>query len=185
MAKLIVWEFLTLDGVMEAPEKWQFPFVNSEIMNTNQIQIHSLDALLLGRVTYEIFAASWPQRTNNEYGMADKLNSMPKYVVSTKLKTAEWSGTHIINSDIGATIRELKRKITGNIGVIGSATLVALLARENLIDEYQLQIYPTILGSGKRLFDEGFPNTELHLLASTAFATGVTALAYRARKAEQ
>jgi dihydrofolate reductase len=178
MAKLIVIEFLTLDGVMEAPENWQFSFVNPEIMEVNQSQIHSLDALLLGRVTYEIFAAAWSQRTNNEFGMADKLNTMPKYVVSAKLKAAEWAGTTLINDNAGEAIRQLKQNTTGNIGVIGSANLVKLLAQERIIDEYQIQVYPTILGSGKRLFDAGFPSGKLQLQHSETFSTGVTLLTY-------
>src|SRR5262247_3431120 len=107
MRKLIVAEFLTVDSVMEASEEWQPPYVSEDVAEAIQASIHASEAMLLGRVTYELFAAYWPYQTNNEFGIADKLNSQPKFVVSTTLEKAEWNNTTLIKGNVADEIRKL------------------------------------------------------------------------------
>ena len=178
MRKIIVSEFLTLDGVMEAPEEWQFPYLSDDVAEFIKVQILALDAQLLGRVTYDIFAASWPSQTNNEFGIADKLNSMPKYVVSSTLKKADWNPTTVINGNVVEAISKLKQQPGGSIGITGSATLVQSLMKADLIDEYQLQVYPIVLGKGRRLFKDGI-DKKLKLVESKTFSSGVVILIYQ------
>ena len=179
MSKIIVSEFLTLDGVMEAPEAWQFPYISDDVGEYIQAQILALDAQLLGRVTYDIFAASWPLQTNNEFGIADKLNSMPKYVVSSTLKKAEWNPSTIISGNVVEEIAKLKQQPVGNIGITGSATLVQSLMEADLNDEYQLQVYPIILGRGLRLFKDGMDKLPLKLVEAKPFRSGAVAFIYQ------
>jgi len=155
MGKVIVYEYVTLDGVVEAPETWQFPYVSSDVAETIQLQIAEVDAILLGRVTYDIFAASWPTRTHNEFGVADKLNSAPKYVVSSTLEKPDWNNTTLIKENVPEEIARLKQQSGGNIAILGSAALVQSLMGGEFIDEYQLMAYPIVLGSGKRLSQRG------------------------------
>ncbi len=179
MSKIIVSEFLTLDGVMEAPEDWQFPYLSDDMSAFIQEQILALDAQLLGRVTYDIFAAYWPLQTNNEFGIADKLNRMPKYVVSSTLKKAEWNPSTIISGNVAEAVAKLKQESVGNLGITGSATLVQSLMEADLIDEYQLQVYPIVLGKGRRLFRDGMDKLPLKLVESKTFSSGVVALSYQ------
>src|SRR5260221_8829524 len=132
MRKIIVAEFLTLDGVMEAPETWQFPFLSDDISEYIKTGILALDAQLLGRVTYEIFASYWPLQTHNEFGIADKLNSAPKYVVSSTLQKADWNPSTIIKGNVLEAVKALKQQGSGNIGVTGSALLVQSLMEAGL-----------------------------------------------------
>ena len=177
MRKVIVYEYMTLDGVVEAPEKWQFPYLSNDVAETIQTQISDADAIVLGRVTYDIFAASWPQRTHNEFGVADKLNSAPKYVVSSTLKNPDWSNTTLIKGNTPEEIAKLKQGPGGNIAILGSAALVQSLMGCDLIDEYQLMVHPIAIGSGKRLFPTGV-NLPLKLVESKAFTSGVILLRY-------
>jgi dihydrofolate reductase len=179
MRKIIVGMFLSLDGVMEAPETWQFPYITPDVNESIQAQILESDALLLGRVTYEIFASYWPLQTHNEFGIADKLNNQPKYVVSSTLKKAEWNNTTIINNNAMAEIARLKQQLGGDIAVTGSATLIEALMQADLIDEYQLQVHPVVLGSGRRLFRDGSAPKTLNLVDSKAFSSGVVLLTYQ------
>jgi dihydrofolate reductase len=176
--KIIVSEFLSLAGVMEAPEEWQFPYLSEDMAEFIKADILALDAQLLGRVTYDIFAASWPAQTNNEFGIADKLNSMPKYVVSSTLKKGDWNPTTVISGNVVEAITRLKQQPGGSIGITGSATLVQSLMEADLIDEYQLQIYPIVLGKGRRLFKDGIAN-KLKLVESKTFNSGAIALTYQ------
>ena len=125
MRRLVAYEYVTLDGVVEAPEKWQFPYLTDDVAELIKTQILEADAVLLGRATYDIFAASWPSRTNSEFGVADKLNSMPKYVVSRTLRKAEWHNSTVIKGDVAKEVAELKEQPGGIIAIIGSARLVA------------------------------------------------------------
>src|SRR6266498_1497948 len=152
MRKVIVYEYVTLDGVMESPEKWQFPYFSDDFAEFNKAHILSFDASLLGRMTYEIFASYWPLQTNNEFGLADKINSVPKFVVSSTLENVEWNNSKLIRDSqhiIHEGISKLKQQADGNIGIIGSATLVQSLMRTDLIDEYRLLVHPIVVGSGK------------------------------------
>jgi dihydrofolate reductase len=181
MRKLIVYEYMTLDGVVEAPEKWQFSYLSDDVAEVIQSQILEADAILLGRVTYDIFAASWPSRTNNEFGVADKLNSAPKFVVSSTLDRVEWNNSTLIRGNVVEEITRLKLQPDGNMAIIGSASLIQSLVEHDLIDEYRLMVYPVVLGSGKRLFPEG-NNLALRLVDANVFSSGVVLLRYQADK---
>jgi len=178
MRKIIVFEYMTLDGVMEAPEKWQFPYLSKDVAEVIQSQISDVDAILLGRATYDIFAASWPSRTHNEFGVADKLNSAPKYVTSSTLVNPDWNNTTQIDGNVPEEIARLKRQPGGDIGILGSAALVQSLMGSGLIDEYRLMVHPIVLGYGKRLFQEE-NNLALKLVEVKAFSSGVLLLRYQ------
>lgn len=180
--KIIVSEFLTLDGVMEAPEKWQFPFISPDMAEDIKIHILESDVLLLGRVTYDIFAASWPQQTHNEFGIADKLNRQPKVVVSSTLAKASWNPSTIIKAHPMDAIAQLKQQPGGSIAVTGSNRLVHALMKADLIDEFRLYIHPIILGSGVKLFTKGLDTTTLKLVECQRFASGVMVVTYQPAK---
>ncbi len=178
MRKLVAFEYVTLDGVMEAPEKWQFPYLADDVAQLIKAQILEADAVLLGRVTYDIFAASWPSRTNNEFGVADKLNSMPKFVISRTLQKAEWHNSTLIKGDVAKEVAGLKQQPGGNIAIIGSGKLVGALMQHALIDEYRLMIHPVVLGSGQHLFPDGI-HAALTLIETRTFSSGVVLLRYQ------
>lgn len=182
MRKVVVTMFLTLDGVMEAPEKWSFQFWNDEIAKFKTDELFATDAHLLGRVTYQGFAAAWPSRTD-EAGFADRMNSLPKYVVSTTLEKAEWNNSTIIKEDIAGAVSKLKQQPGQDILVAGSATLAHTLRQHDLIDEYRLLTYPVVLGSGKRLFKDGSKAT-LKLVEAKTFSSGVVLLRYQPDRKE-
>jgi dihydrofolate reductase len=180
MRKVIASEFVSLNGVMEAPETWHFPFVDAELQSEiNDASVHSLETLLLGRVTYDTFAAFWPLHTQNEFGISDKINSMSKVVVSSTLERAEWNNSSIINGNLAEEISRLKQQPGGNIGIIGSAKLVQSLLAMDLIDEVRLWVHPIVINGGARLFNEGFGSHSMTLLESKTHGTGVVTLLYR------
>ena len=163
MGRIVVSEFVSLDGVMEDPGGaegtpqggWAFKFERGDDGDRYKLdELMDAEAMLLGRVTYEGFAKAWPTITD-EVGFAAKMNGMPKYVVSSTLDKAEWENSTILPGDGVAEAAGLRRKLDGNILVAGSTSLVHALHDAGLIDEYRLMIYPTVLGSGKRLFPEG------------------------------
>jgi dihydrofolate reductase len=176
MARLAATLFVTLDGVVESPEKWSFPYWNDEIGKFKHEETFASDALLLGRVTYEGFAAAWPSRKDPE-GFADRFNSMPKYVASRTLKKLEWNNSHLIKGDLAAGVRRLKDKPGQDIVIHGSPGLIHSLTPHDLIDEYRLLLFPLVLGHGKRLFDEA-SRGNLKLVESKSFDTGVIKLVY-------
>jgi dihydrofolate reductase len=178
MRKIVVSEFLSADGVMEAPDTWQFPFQSEEMGAITGRQTNDTDAFLLGRVTYEIFAGFWPTMTNNEFGVADKYNSVPKYVVSTTLQKADWNNSTLIKSNIIEEIRKLKQQPGGKIGIIGSAKLVHSLLDAGLIDEVQVLVHPLVLGKGVRLFADGY-SSPMKLVDSKTLPLGVVYLSYQ------
>jgi len=169
--------FMTLDGVVEAPDKWSFPFWSDETGKFKSDELHATDALLLGRVTYEGFAAAWPGRKDEE-GFADRFNSMPKYVASKTLKKLEWNNSHLIKGNLAAEVSKLKQQPGHDIVIHGSPTLIRSLLPHDLIDEYRLLVYPIVLGRGKRLFDET-SQAKLKLAESETFSKGVVKLVYR------
>jgi dihydrofolate reductase len=173
MRNLIVTEFLSLDGVMEDPA-WTGPYWNDEIATFKTDETTTSDALLLGRVTYQGFAAAWPQSPDPG---AEYFNSVRKYVVSTTLDSAEWNNSTLLKHDIVQAITNLKQQIGQDITVHGSAALAQTLVQHGLVDRYHLLIYPVIIGSGKRLFGEGVAAT-LRLVESRTFSSGVVALVY-------
>ena len=160
MSKLVVTQFVTLDGVMQDPggsegfERggWAFQFDRGPEGDKFKLdEVMASDALLLGRVTYEGFAAAWPSRTGD---FADKFNTMPKYVVSTTLENPEWNNTTVIKGNVAEQVSALKQEPGGDILVNGSAQLVQTLMEHDLVDEYRLMVFPVLLGSGKRLFGD-------------------------------
>ena len=159
MGRIIVTEFVSMDGVMEAPggeegyahTAWTFEFPDEGQYEYKSEELQESEVQLLGRVTYEGFAAAWPER-EDEAGFADKMNAMPKYVVSTTLEEATWDNTKILRSI--DDVKRLKEEVEGNILVAGSNTLVHSLLEQDLVDELRLMIFPVILGSGKRIFPE-------------------------------
>jgi dihydrofolate reductase len=174
MRKVVVTEFISLDGVMEEPA-WTFPYWNGEIAKFKGEESSASDALLLGRVTYQGFAAAWPESKDEG---ADYFNSVRKYVVSKSLEESlEWNNSTLIKNDIAEEITTLKQQDGKDITVHGSATLVQTLMQNDLVDRYRLLVYPVIVGKGKRLFHEGIP-ASLKLLESRSFTSGVAALVY-------
>jgi dihydrofolate reductase len=178
MRKLIVAEFLTLDGVMEASEEWQPAYVSEDLAQAIQASINSSEAALLGRVTYQMFASYWPTQTKNEFGVADTLNSQPKFVVSSTLDKAEWNNTTVLKGDVEEEIRKLKQQPGGDIRLSGSAMLAQTLIQAGLVDEYWLLVHPIVRGRGKRLFADGMESAHLKLVESTAFRSGAVLLRY-------
>lgn len=183
MRQLIVSEFVTLDGVMEAPggeeghphTGWVFDFFTEEQESYKLQEVLEAEALLLGRVTYEGFAEAWPERSGK---FADKMNSMPKYVASTTLSELAWSNSTLIQGDVPAGVAKLKRGEGGPLLVAGSGTLVHSLMAQGLIDEYRLMIFPVVLGSGMRLFPESPDKTVLALADTQTFESGVVVQTY-------
>ena len=173
MRKLFVTEFVSLDGVVENPG-WTFPYWNDEIANFKGEETSASDALLLGRVTYEGFAAAWPESKDEG---ADYFNSVRKYVVSTTLDKVEWNNSTLIKDNIVEEITKLKQQDGKDIAVHGSIALVQTLIQHDLVDRYRLLIYPVVLGTGKRLFQDGTTAT-LKLVETKSFSSGVAALIY-------
>jgi dihydrofolate reductase len=184
MRRIVVSEFVTLDGVMEDPGGaedfdrggWAFQFERGPEGDKFKLdEVLEADALLLGRKTYEGFAKAWPTVTD-EVGFAEKMNSMPKYVVSSTLESADWNNSTVINGDVAEGVA----KLGGNILVAGSAQLVQTLMDHDLVDEYRLMIYPVLLGSGKRLFKEGADTTALQIVETNQTGQVATVVLQRA-----
>jgi dihydrofolate reductase len=173
MRKVVVTEFVSLDGVMEEP-RWTFKYWNDEIAKFKGEESSASDALLLGRVTYQGFAVAWP---GSKAEGADYFNSVRKYVVSTTLDKVEWNNSTLIKDNIVEEITKLKQQDGQDIAIHGSATLVQTLMQHDLVDRYRLLVYPVVVGKGKRLFKEGTTAT-LKLLESQSFSSGVVALVY-------
>jgi len=177
MRKIVAAEHLTLDGVVQSPEKWSFQYFNDELIGAIGASMASADTMLLGRRTYQEFAAVWPDRGTDE-PVAAVMNNTPKLVVSTTLDTVEWQNSTLITGNLVEELTRLKRQPGKNISVVGSPTLVRSLLREGLLDELQLLVYPIVVGTGERLFpDKGEP-VPLRLVDATTFGTGVLSLTY-------
>ncbi|MCZ8511786.1 dihydrofolate reductase family protein [Paenibacillus filicis] len=191
MRKIIVSAFLTLDGVMEDPGGgegfehggWSFPFFNEEYMKYKRDELFDSGALLLGRVTYQGFAAAWPSRKSDD-DFADRMNSLPKYVVSSTLEELEWNNSILIKGNIAEALNELKRQPGQDILVAGSRQLVHMLMQHDLIDEYRLMVHPVVLGSGKRFFQEGTGKKVMTLVETKTFRSGIVVLTYRPDRKE-
>jgi dihydrofolate reductase len=179
-AKLVVTEFITLDGVVEDPGGsedfehggWNFEYdIGEEGGKFKMDELVSADAQLLGRVTYEGFAAAWPDREEMpgpEGDFAKRFNSMPKHVVSTTLTDPEWNNSSVISGKVPEEIEKLKEQYEGDILVSGSVTLVKTLVENDLVDQWNLMFFPTVLGSGKRLFPDGVPRRNLKVVEEKA-----------------
>lgn len=177
MRKLVVTEFLSLDGIMEEPS-WTMPYWNDEIAKFKDDEQRTCDALLLGRVTYQGFASAWPE--SDDEG-ADIMNNLPKYVASTTLDTVEWQNSSLLKGDVVEAITILKQQAGRDILVYGSAILVQTLMQHDLVDCYRLLVYPVVLGKGKRLFQTGTTAT-LQLVETQSFGSGVAALIYEPKR---
>jgi class 3 adenylate cyclase/dihydrofolate reductase len=186
--KLVVSTFVTVDGIVEAPgfdehrsgrNAWALRVQNDEDQVYNKDQAMSAEGFLLGRRTWQIWAAFWPTANTGDAEFTDRMNTIPKYVVSNTLKRADWNNSTIISGDVAAGVRRLKAKPGGDLMVFGSPDLVDELLRHDLVDEYRLHVYPVILGSGKRLFRDRIDTHHLRLVASRAFSSGVVLLTYR------
>jgi len=178
MRKIAAGLFTSLDGVVEAPEKWTGPYFNDQVGQAVGALMAANDAMLLGRVTYEGFAAAFGGQSG---GMADQMNNTPKYVVSGTLTSAGWQNSTLISgqrADVAGQIRALKRQPGRSIGMSGSSSLVSWLLRQGLLDRLDLLVFPVVLGRGKRLFSEPGEPVPLTLTGSQAFSTGVVHLTY-------
>jgi dihydrofolate reductase len=182
MRKLIASEIVSLDGVMESPEKWHLPYFSDEMGEEIGAAMAASDSMLLGRVTYEEFAAFWPSQegSDDDQEFTDYMNNTPKYVVSTTLEEPlEWNNSTLINGDVAEEIAKLKQQPGKDISVTGSGTLVRSLLEDGLLDELRLMVHPIVVGSGKRLFEEGGDQKALKLVDSKTFSTGVLYLTYQ------
>jgi dihydrofolate reductase len=181
VSKIVATTFVSLDGVMEAPNKWQFPNdLFDEAMGPYVGDTYdSAEALLLGRRTYEEFAAFWPTQPDSD-PFAAQLNGLKKYVVSRTLRSLSWKNSTQIDIE---RVADVKERHSGNILIPGSAQLINGLTPRGLIDEYQVIVHPIFVGRGKRLFGEGLPPTLLQLVDTKTFGTGVVGLTYRAKGA--
>jgi dihydrofolate reductase len=180
MRKVVASELVSLDGIMEKPEQWAFSYSNDEMAEANASGMANSDAMLLGRATYEEFAAFWPYQDRTEQPYTDYLNNIPKYVVSRTLdEPLEWQNSTLIKGDVAAEVSKIKEQPGKDIGIVGSGALVRWLLRENLLDELSLMVHPIVLGRGERLFEEGGDQKALELVDSKTFSTGVVHLTYQ------
>jgi class 3 adenylate cyclase/dihydrofolate reductase len=189
--KLVVTDFLTVDGIIEGPgfdehrdgrNAWALRLQDDEAEEWNQSQLYGAEALLMGRVTYQIWAAFWPSAADNEF--TRRMNAMPKYVVSRTLDRADWSNTTVLRGDVPAEVHDLKAQPGGELLCYGSADLVTELMAHRLVDEYRLSVYPVVLGSGKHLFRDRIDLHYLRLVNTRVFPTGIVLLTYRPESEE-
>jgi dihydrofolate reductase len=167
--------FISLDGVVEAPERWTGPYFDDQVGQAVGALMAANDAMLLGRLTYQGFAAAFGGQSG---GMADQMNTTPKYVVSSTLTSADWQNSTLISGDVAARVSDLKQQPGGDIGMSGSSVLVGWLLRHGLLDRLDLLVFPVVLGGGKRLFSEPDGQVPLSLTGSESFGTGVVHLTY-------
>lgn len=183
MGKIVVTEFVSLDGVFENPHEWHFPFFLEQAQQYKADELRATDALLLGRVTYEGFAQAWPERSGDEF--SDKFNAMPKYVCSTTLKNPTWTNSHVIdaNGDLAAELGAIKARHEQDIFIHGSGALANSLLRQGLIDEVRLMVHPIVVGTGRRFFEDETSIPALHLADVTTWDGGIALMTYRPEKA--
>jgi dihydrofolate reductase len=169
--------FIALDGVVESPDKWHFPYFDDEMGAAVGAGFATADSLLMGRVLYDEWATYWPEHADEPFG--EVMNSMKKYVVSDSLQAAEWQNSEIVSGDVAQKLTDIKAQDGGDIVMSGSATTVRWLLREGLLDELNLLVHPLAVGGGlARLFPPDEPTIPLELRSSQAFKTGVLNLTY-------
>ena len=169
--------FISLDGVVEAPDKWHFPYFDDEMGAAVGAGFATADAMLMGRVLYEEWAAYWPEHADEPFG--EVMNSMKKYVLTTSLQTADWQNSEIVSGDVAGRLAEIKALDGGDIAMSGSPTAVRWLLREGLLDELNLLVHPIVVGDGMaRLFPPDEPTLPLELVRSETFKSGVLNLSY-------
>ena len=177
MRKIVSGLFISLDGVVEAPDQWHFPYFNDEMGEAVGSLVAEADAVLFGRKTFEEFSSYWPAQGDEDFG--GFINNVQKYVVSNSLKNPEWKNSSVISGDVMEQVRELKAQPGKNINMTGSGTLVESLLQNGLLDELHLLVHPIAVGSGrKRLFVPDHPSIPLKLADSRTFSTGVLHLVY-------
>src|SRR6266545_7758095 len=175
MGKIVSNFFISLDGVVESPEQWHVPYFNDEMGGAIGKGVESTQAFLMGRVMYEEWAGYWPGSEDEPF--ASFINNVPKYVVSSTLKQADWNNTTVVGSDVAARLRELKDSTDGDISMSGSATLVRWLLANGLLDQLRLLVHPIVVGKGQRLFEDT-STQPLQLVSQEIFSTGVLNLTY-------
>jgi dihydrofolate reductase len=175
MRKIAASLFISLDGVVEAPETWHFPYFNDEMGQIVGAQMAQRDTMLLGRRTYQEFAGYWPDQTGD---IADEMNGTPKLVASTTLDTVEWANSSLIKGDVAEELAAIKQGPGKDISIVGSPTLVRSLLSSGVLDELNLLVHPIVVGRGKRLFVDGTDSIRLRLAGSTTLGTGVLSLSY-------
>jgi dihydrofolate reductase len=190
MRKVVASEFISLDGVVQAPgdpaEKtggfqhggWHVPYWSDELERFKGEELFASDALLLGRVTYAGFAAAWPEASHEEGPYADRMNSLPKYVVSSTLDDLTWNNSHLLDGELKQEVTRLKEQPGQDLLIFGSITLIRSLMKLGLVDELRLQTHPVVVGSGKRLFDDTGEPTRLTLAEVKPLGAGVAELTY-------
>ncbi|WP_214413882.1 dihydrofolate reductase family protein [Sphaerisporangium fuscum] len=176
MGKIVSNFFISLDGVVESPDKWHFPYWSDEMGAAVEAGMKSAVAMLMGRKLYEEWASYWPT-ADSDQDAAMSLNNVRKYVLSNTLEKADWNNTTVISGDVVAQVRELKERTDGDIQMSGSATTVRWLLANGLLDELKLLVHPIVVGHGRRLFEDT-PTHSLKLVASETFQTGVLNLTY-------
>jgi dihydrofolate reductase len=175
--RLVATEYLSLDGVFEEPGQWSGPFFNDEAAQFKWNEMQASDALLLGRRTYQGFAAAWPtMEGTGEFG--EKMNSMPKYVVTSTLDKLEWSGSRPVKGDVVEEIKKLKKEPGQDLLLSGSAQLFNSVMEADLVDLYRFMVHPIVLGQGQRLFNGGGPRPALRLTGTQSFKSGIVILEY-------
>ena len=179
MRKIVAGLFISLDGVVEAPDQWHFPYFNDEMGEAVDSQIAAADTMLLGRVTYQEFAGYWPHQ-GSEVELADYMNTTPKLVVSTTLDRLEWQNSTLIKGNVVEELTAQKQQPGKNISVVGSPTLVRSLLHDGILDELRLLVHPIVVGRGKRLFEGEIGQKALRLVESKTLSTGVLYLTYEA-----
>jgi dihydrofolate reductase len=183
MRKIVATEYVTLDGVMDEPGLWSGPFFNDEAIQFKYDELFASDALLLGRVTYEGFAKAWPtMEGTGDFG--ERMNSMPKYVVSTTLQNPEWTNSHVISANVVEEISKLKEEPGQDLLLEGSGKLLHTLMEHDLVDEYRLMLHPIVLGGGKKLFEDENQTKTLKLVGAKPFTSGIVILTYHPAERE-
>lgn len=177
MRKIVAGLFISLDGVVEAPQDWHFPYFNDEMGEAVAAQANAADMMLFGRNTFEEFAGFWPQQ-GSDVPFADVINNTPKVLVSTTLGSVDWGPTTIIDGDVIEAVKALKQQPGKDISITGSPTLVRSLLRAGVLDELRLLVHPIVVGRGKRLFEAEDSPIPLRLIEAKTFTTGVQAMTY-------
>jgi dihydrofolate reductase len=181
MMRRIVWsEYISLDGVVDEPGEWSIPYFSDDLATYKYEELLASGALLLGRVTYEGFAAAWPTMEEIEGEFAVKMNTLPKYVASTTLKAAEWNNSTVIRENVPGEVAKLKRQGANDILIGGSGALARTLMEHDLIDEIRMLVHPIAVGTGKRLFEGASAPVAVKLVDTRSFDSGVVALTYHA-----
>jgi dihydrofolate reductase len=177
----VVWsEYISLDGVVDEPGEWSIPYFSDDLAKYKYDELFASDALLLGRITYEGFAAAWPTMEEIEGEFAVRMNTLPKYVASTTLEAAEWNNSTVIRENVPGEVSKLKQQAGNDILIGGSGALAMTLMEHDLIDEIRMLVHPIAVGAGKRLFEGANAPVALKLVDTQSFDSGVVALTYHA-----